>query len=140
VGRLVEGQATEVTLDALPNATLTGSVERIAPAATFEGGVVYYDVVIELDPTDVPVRADMTASATVVIDELPDVLMIPTWVVRVDQDTGQTYVDRQIGDDVERVDVTLGVRHEGVAQVLSGLSEGDVLVWVDDGRFDFGHP
>jgi HlyD family secretion protein len=140
VGRLVEGQAAEVTLDALPDVTLTGGVERIAPAATFEGGVVYYDVVIELDPTDVPVRADMTASATIVVDELPDVLMIPTWVVRVDQDTGQTYVDRQAGDDVERVDVKLGVRYEGVAQVLDGLAEADVLVWVDDGRFDFGHP
>jgi multidrug efflux pump subunit AcrA (membrane-fusion protein) len=50
--------------------------------------------------------------------------------VRVDQDTGQTYVHRQVGDDVERVDVKLGTRYEGVAQVLDGLSEGDKAVWV----------
>jgi hypothetical protein len=47
-------------------------------------------------------------------------------------------VDRQLGDGVERVDVTLGVRHEGAAQVLDGLSEGDVVVWLtDESAFGF---
>jgi hypothetical protein len=64
-------------------------------------------------------------------------LMIPTWVVRVDRETGQTYVERKVGDEIERVDVALGVRHAGFAQVLGGLSEGDVVVWVSDERFGF---
>jgi HlyD family secretion protein len=139
VGRLELGQVARVTLDAFPGAEIPGVVRRIAPAATIEGGVVYYDVVVDLNPTDVPIRADMTANATVAVEELPDVLKIPTWVVRVDQDTGQTYVHKRVGDDFERVDVALGVRYEGVAQVLSGLSEGDEAVWVEDSSpFGFG--
>jgi HlyD family secretion protein len=139
VGRLELEQAARVTLDAFPGAEISGIVKRIAPAASIEGGVVYYHVVVDLEPTDVPVRADMTANATIAVEELPDVLKIPTWVVRVDQNTGQTYVHRRAGDDFERVDVALGVRYEGVAQVLSGLSEGDELVWVDDSSpFGFG--
>jgi HlyD family secretion protein len=130
VARLSEGQAVQVALDAFPDATMAGAVESIAPIATLDGGVVSYDVVIGLDPTDVPIRADMTANATILVEELADVLRLPTWVVRVDQDTGQTYVHRQVGDDVERVDVKLGTRYEGVAQVLDGLSEGDKAVWV----------
>jgi hypothetical protein len=74
----------------------------------------------------------MTANVTVVVEELNDVLKIPTWVVRTDRDTGQTYVHRRVGDEVERVDVTLGVRGEGVAQVVSGLSEGDEIVRLED--------
>ncbi|HEY67065.1 MAG TPA: efflux RND transporter periplasmic adaptor subunit [Thermoflexia bacterium] len=141
VGRLAEGQTAQVTLDALPDAVITGSVESIAPAATFEGGVVYYDVIISLEPTDAPIRADMTANATIVVDELTDVLMIPTWVVHVDRDTGQTYVHRQAGDGIERVDVELGVRYEGRAQVLSGLSEGDVVILApESGNFTLRHP
>lgn len=139
VGRLAEGQTAEVTLDALPDAQISGTVERIAPAATIEGGVVYYDVVVGLASTDVPVRADMTANATILVEELADVLMVPTWVVRVDRDTGQTYVHRWAGDDVGRVDVELGVRYGGFAQVLDGLAEGDEVVWVSDSTpFDFG--
>ncbi len=135
VGRLSEGQTAQATIEAFPEATLNGIVESIAPAATFEGGVVYYDVTITLNPTDIPVRADMTASATIAVEELSDALLIPTWVVHVDSSTGQTYVDKQVGEKTERVDVTLGARYEGVAQVLDGLSEGDVVVWVPTSRF-----
>ncbi len=136
VGRLAEGQIAEVTLEALSGVVITGTVKHIAPAATFEGGVVYYDVVIALSPTDAPIRADMTANATIVVQELADVLIVPTWIVRVDRSTGQTYVDRQVGDRTERVDVALGVRYEGKAQVLSGLAEGDRLVWVQESLLD----
>jgi HlyD family secretion protein len=140
VGRLSEGQAAQVTLDALPDVVIDGRVERVAPAATIEGGVIYYLVTIELSPTDAPVRADMTANATIIVEEFADVLTIPTWVVRVDGDTGQTYVDRRGGQQTERVDVELGVRHGGVVQVLDGLAEGDVAVWVQGSMFGFGSP
>jgi len=139
VGRLAREQIAQVTLDALPDTVIAGTVERIAPIADFEGGVVYYDVTIELAATDDPIRADMTANATIVVEEMTDVLVIPTWVVHVDRDTGQTYVDRQVGERTERVDVELGARHGGVAQILGGLSEGDVVVWVPGSTmFGFG--
>jgi len=138
VGRLAPGQLVQVTLDALPD--VNGSVERVAPAATLQEGVVYYDVVIELAPTGAPIRTGMTANATIVVEELSDVLLIPTWVVRVDRDTGQTYVDRRAGGEVVRVDVELGVRYKGNVQVLSGLGEGDVVVLTQSNSFEFAHP
>ncbi|MEE8391623.1 MAG: efflux RND transporter periplasmic adaptor subunit [Anaerolineae bacterium] len=135
VGRLAVGQAAQVTLDALPDVEITGVVERIAPAATIVGGVVYYNVIIELDPTGTPIRADMTSNVTIVVQELADVLMIPTWVVRVDDRTGQTFVNQQVGEEIVRTYVELGVRHEGFAQVLDGLSEGDEAIWVQESGF-----
>jgi HlyD family secretion protein len=139
VGRLAVGQPAQVTLDALPDTTLNGTVKSIAPAATIDqGGVTYYDVIVTLTPTDAPVRADMTANVTIAVEELTEVLSIPLWVVHVDRITGQTYVNRQVGGEIERVDVTLGVRYEGVAQVLDGLAEGDVAIWIPENRFDFG--
>lgn len=128
VSKLAQGKAAQVTLEALPEAVISGTVEHIAPAAAFDGGVVTYDVTIELASTDAPIRADMTANTTIVVEELANVLRIPTWVVRVDRDTGQTYVHRRVGDAIERVDVELGMRHEGMVQVLDGLSEGEEIV------------
>ncbi|MEE8391624.1 MAG: efflux RND transporter periplasmic adaptor subunit [Anaerolineae bacterium] len=139
VGRLVVGQTAQVTLDAIPDVEITGRLERVAPAATVDvGGVVYYNVIIELDLTDAAIRADMTANVTIVVEELADVLMIPTWVVRVDDDTRQTFVNQQAGDEIVRTDVELGVRHEGYVQVLDGLSEGDEAIWVQETGFGFG--
>ena len=66
---------------------------------------------------------------------MTNVLLIPTWVVRVDRTTGQTYVDKQVGNKTERVDVTLGVKYEGYTEVRAGLSKGDIVVWIPTGRF-----
>ncbi|MGD9030444.1 MAG: efflux RND transporter periplasmic adaptor subunit, partial [Anaerolineae bacterium] len=128
IGELAEGQSARLTLDALPNTVVSGTVTRVAEAAALDGGIVTYDVRIDLAPIEAPIKADMTASATIVVEELEDVLRIPTWVVRVDSDTGQTYVHRLVGEQPERVDVRLGARYEGITEVLDGLAEGNVVV------------
>lgn len=139
VAHLRKGQTAEVTLDALPSTVLTGTVRSIAPVATIEGGVVTYDVTVDLAPTDARVRADMSANVTILVEELTDVLQIPTWVIQIDRETGQTYVHRRVSGGIERVDVKLGVRHGDVVQVLDGLSEGDEVVRLEEGAtFDFG--
>jgi HlyD family secretion protein len=139
VGLLSPGQVARVTLDAFPDVEIPGRVERIAPAAAVSGGVVNYRVVVDLDPADVPIRADMTVNVTIVVTGLTDVLRIPSWVVRVDRDTGQTYVNQRVGEEIVRKDVVLGVRHAGVVQVLDGLSEGDEAIWVQESSaFGFG--
>ena len=131
MARLEVGLPAEITVDALPDLTLTGRVERIGPAATLEEGAVAYPVVIGLDPTDAPLRAGMSATAVILVEELTDQLIIPNWVVRSDPTTGRPYVYRQAADgSLERVEVRLGVRYEGHSQVLEGLEEGDVLVVV----------
>jgi len=80
----------------------------------------------------------MTANATILVDELEDVLLLPTWVVRVDHDTGQTYVNQRVDGQVVRTDITVGVRHDGSVQILSGLSEGEEVIWVNESGFGFG--
>lgn len=139
VAGLTTGQAVELTFDALPETVVPGTVRRISAAASPEPGVVTYAVEIDLSSTDAPLRVDMTSTALVIVEELRDVLKIPTWAVRVDRNTGQQYVHRLIQGEVERVDVTLGVRHDGVTQVVDGLSAGDTVVRVPDpSLFDFG--
>jgi RND family efflux transporter MFP subunit len=133
---LAEDQEVQVTLDALPNVEIKGTVQRIAAEATLESGVVLYDVYVTLVPASTPLRVDMTANATIAVAELSDVLTIPTWVVRTDRETGQTYVLRQRGAVFERVDVRLGVRANGTVQVLEGVEEGDTLALVQESMID----
>jgi HlyD family secretion protein len=141
IGLLEEGQAVDVSVEALPDVALEGTVSSIAPIASLDGGLVTYEVVVDLVPTTAPVRADMSANATIVVEELVDVLRIPTWVVRIDEDTRQTYVDLRVGDSIERRDVQLGARFEGVAQVISGISAGDEIVRLEESAaFEFGPP
>ena len=139
VGRLDIGQRANLSFDALPDTAVTGTVNHIGEVAALDSGIVTYDVRIDLAPTEAPIKSDMTASATIVVEEIPDALMIPTWAIHVDRESGQYYVRRRTPGGFERVDVTLGARHEGVAQVVSGLSAGDEVVRLpESSQFNFG--
>ncbi|MCL4395606.1 MAG: efflux RND transporter periplasmic adaptor subunit, partial [Chloroflexi bacterium] len=60
------GQSAAIKLDALPGATLTGRVGKIGDLATTTGGIVSVPVTIDVDSTQAPVFAGL--SATVDID------------------------------------------------------------------------
>ena len=130
VEQLAPGQTARLTFDAIPDTVVTGTVKHIAEAATLDGGIVTYDVWIDLAPTDAPIRSDMTTSATIVVDEIADALKIPTWAVYVDRDSAQYYVHRRTAEGIERVNVSLGDRYEGLTQVLQGLSAGLSLIHI----------
>ena len=127
VARVQAAQAVTVTLDALPNVALQAAVDRIAPSATVNAGVVSYAVRLRLDPAEAPLRGGMTATAAIVVDEARDVVVVPNWAVRRDRDTGETFASVLRAGQVEEVPVTLGLRDEAVSEVVSGLAEGDVV-------------
>ena len=139
VAQLTVGQPVTVTLDALPDLTLHGQIDRIAGLATNVAGVVSYSVRVVLMDTGPSVRVGMTANALIVTERRVGVLVVPNWAIRIDRDTGQAYVPVQRPTGVTEVPVTLGLRNESVSEVLSGVSEGDVLVLVE-GQGLFSNP
>ncbi|MCS7220333.1 MAG: efflux RND transporter periplasmic adaptor subunit [Anaerolineae bacterium] len=127
IGHVKEGQPVEIRLDALPEAKISGHIERISPIAQVAGGVVSYDVTIVIEPTDAPLRAGMTATANIVTTELRDVLVVPNRFIRMDRENNKTYVEKVVDNIPVPVEITVGARNEQFSQVLRGLEEGDVL-------------
>lgn len=127
VARLAVGQAVTVTVDALPNQALRGVVDRIAPQATLSGGVVSYAVRVRLEDSDARLRAGMTATAEIIVQEVRDVLLAPNWAIRRDRDSGQAFASVLRDGQLVEVPVTLGLRNDSFSQVSAGLSAGDVV-------------
>ncbi len=128
IGQLKEQQPVVMTVDALPDQQLTGRVDYIAPVATDSSGVVNYKVIIGLDPTQLPVRGGMSANADVITEVRDNVLIIPNWTIRIDRQTGKSYVNIKRGDKIEEIEIGTGLRNADKSEVTSGLNEGDVLV------------
>ena len=125
------GQAVQVEVDALSDVLLTGKVSRISPASTVsQTGGVSYDVRLDIDPTDAPLLAGMSATATIIADTREKVLLIPNRAVQLERETGRTFVERVAGEKLERVEVKLGLRDDQTSEVREGLAEGDVLAIV----------
>ena len=58
------GQRATLVPDALPEETLSGTVERISESFTTQAGDILYTVKIALDETDAPLRWGMTVEVT----------------------------------------------------------------------------
>ena len=133
IDRVEVGQPAAITLDALPDAPLTGVVTEIAPTSTSTTGVVTYLVTINIADDAANLRPGMSASAAITVDEIDDVLVVPNWAVRLNRETGEAFVlVRRADGTVEEVVVETGLRNESASEVLSGLNEGDVVVLTNE--------
>lgn len=129
VARITPGQRATLTFDALPGVEVSGVVERIAPASTLVSGVVSYEVRVLLDPTDQPLRPGMTANTSIVLDRRENVLLAPNWAIRRDRQSGKSFLTIRTGDTTrEEVEVKTGLRNEAFSEILSGATEGQIVL------------
>jgi HlyD family secretion protein len=129
IGQVRVGQPVVITLDAFPNEEIEGEVTAIKSIGTVSGGIITYEVRVEIAPIEVPIRPDMTASATVVIEEKENVLLVPNRAIRYEE--GVEYVevlDQSGGTEVRRVAIATGASNDAVTEVTAGLEEGDLVV------------
>jgi HlyD family secretion protein len=131
------GQSVELRLDALPDEDIRGTVSRVAVTPVRVGQLVTYTVRVTLDSTDVPIRVGMTTTASIVVNELQDVIALPNRFIRIERETQQAFVTVR-GDDGGFMDVpvTLGVRNETESQILSGLMAGQEVVLIPREAFN----
>lgn len=128
IAKVQPGQQVRITLDALPDVELTGKVDRIASTSTVQGGIVSYAVRILLDATDAPLRVGMTANASIIVDRRDDVLLVPNWAVRRDRASGKSFVTIVGADNqLQEVEVQVGLRGESQTEIVAGLSEGQTV-------------
>lgn len=135
VNRIKTGQKAQATLDALPDATLTGTVTQIAPAGVQTQGVVNYPVTVGLDASSAGVKTGMTASLNVIVEQRDNVLMVPNRAVhsalgsagRSGSNGRQRYVTVMFEGQPMEVPVQTGLSNDTMTEIVSGLKEGDAV-------------
>ncbi len=127
---LAAGQEATVTLDALPGQSFIGTVKKINPTGTNEGGSTKYTVTMEVPRTE-QMLDGMNASVLVEVSRLDAVLTVPAAAVY--EDGNRTYVytalAEESGEPAVPVDVVTGASDGTSIQILSGLSQGDTVYY-----------
>lgn len=123
------GQRADIEFDALPDITATGKVYEIAEEGTNESGVVTFDVWVSIDVADEALRPGMSAAATIVTEIAKDALLVPNGAVKSNTD-GTYYVEVLADGETTPTQATVetGLANATQTQILSGLSEGDMVV------------
>lgn len=120
---------TKVTFraDAFPNVEIEGTVTNISPEATTQSGATSFATTIEFTPpADVDLRPGMNAEVTFITSARDDVLLIPESAVK--SVGNRTYVTVIRGGSQREIEVLLGQRAQGKAEVIEGLDEGERVV------------
>jgi RND family efflux transporter MFP subunit len=120
------GQAANITLDALPNEQVTGSVTFISPISTVRAGIVSYETTIALEDPSGELKDGMSATAEVVVERRDNVLLIPNTVIQGTLENPMVVV--LVDGKEEQRQIALGLSDGINTEVLSGLEEGERVV------------
>jgi len=121
-------QETIITLDALPDDEFNGKVATIFPIPVLVGGVVLYNVNINLNvPENSELRVGMSATADIVIARRDNVLLVPDRAIGED-DQGNPIVRVVVDEEVQERPVVIGISDGYQTEIVDGLNEGETVV------------
>lgn len=125
--RVAANQPVDVSVDAVPDLTLPGTVVAVAPTADQISGVVSYYATVVLNQTDPALKDGQTAQADVRTDTRENVLRVPASAVRQEGGKSVVSVPGPDGTPVTR-EFTPGLVGDRYTEVRSGLDEGQQVL------------
>ena len=138
VGKVKVGQTVEITADAMEGKTFTGKVTNISLESSQSNGVTNYPVTVTLDAVG-GLLPGMNVDGVIILDAVDDVLMIPVDSlmrgnrVYIKDDT-VTEQQGAVPAGFRAVEVETGLTSDSFIEIVSGLSEGDVIYVSESSR------
>lgn len=130
VVNLEKGQTAYVKTDSLGNEELEGEVTYVAPAGTTgqtmgsNSGTASYEIQITLNEPQEKLRAGMTASVSIALEESKDALAVPYDCVQTNAN-GDSVIYVDDNGEKKEVQVTTGIETDYYTEVISDeISEG----------------
>jgi HlyD family secretion protein len=122
---LAVGQKVNISVDALPDQKLTGTITKIESQPTVANNIVTYTATVTLDPTQAPIRPGMNATVNIILSQLDNVLLVPNSYITTNATTQQhTVIIKNDAGAYVPTPVTIGARGTSQTEILSGLQEG----------------
>jgi len=129
IGKVEVGQSATVSIDSMEGTELAGKVTKVdvLPAEGSSSGVVEYPATILLTQSAKGLRAGMSASAEVIVEEVKNAVTVPSEAISTGP-TGKTVTVRESSGREATKRVTTGLVGGENTQIVSGLKAGETVV------------
>jgi multidrug efflux pump subunit AcrA (membrane-fusion protein) len=126
IGKVRKGQTATVAIDSMEGTELSGEVTKVSVLPS-EGStsVVEYPATILLSQSAKGLRAGMSASAEVVVEQVKNAITVPSEAISAIG--GKTVTVEEDGKEVTKT-ITTGLEGDEATEVVSGLKAGETLV------------
>jgi HlyD family secretion protein len=128
LGRLALGQAVSIRWDAKPDREWHGHISRLPVTVVTYTTRNVGEVLVDLDGTEDDLLPDTNVTVTVTISSQPNALSMPREALH--EQGGKYFVYKVVGDQLQRVAVTIGSPNLTQVPILSGLQDGDIVATV----------
>jgi len=130
IGHVRLGQPARIRVETFKDRTFNGKVTQISPMGAEKDNVTTFEVKVSIDNAGKVLKANMTANAEIVLEELPDCLIVPEAAVTYDAKKN-AFVDLVSAAEKSgrrKVPVKLGIGNGTKIQIVDGLKQGDKVV------------
>ncbi len=121
IGRLEAAQKVEITWDALPGRTWTGTVTGVPTTVVPRGTRNVGELICQVDNADGKLLPNVNVNVTVVTAHHENALTIPREAIH--EEGGKRYVYEITGDELKRREVETSVSNLTRIEVVRGLAE-----------------
>jgi len=118
MGDLAPGLGASVRVEAYPDRSFMGVIDKIEPQATVEQNVTMFPVIVTIDNRAGLLRPGMNAEVEVFIDEAIDVIVVPNNAIVQVSDVGPAAL--ALGLDIESIDLSRFMAGPGGLQGRGG--------------------
>jgi HlyD family secretion protein len=128
INKLTVGQEALITFAAIPSKTYKGLVTRIGNAGSSSSGVVQFGATIQVVDADQMVKPGFSATISIVINKVQNVLLIPNLAIVTDS-SGKSFTLLSKNGTTTPLIIDLGLKSDQYSEVKSsGLNEGDTVL------------
>jgi RND family efflux transporter MFP subunit len=125
VSRIKVGDPVQIQIDATPQRTISGTVARFSRKV--EASTRTMEVEVDVPNTDLSITPGIYATALVKVDVKKDALSVPIEAIARSKSGSSLFLVTKDGV-VEERPVTLGIETPDSVEILTGASEGELVV------------
>jgi HlyD family secretion protein len=125
VGRLIPGQKTTVTWDAIPGRVWTGSVTGVPTTVKLHGARNIGELTFTVDNHDLKLLPNVNVGVAITTAEHNNVLTLQRDAIRLDD--SKPYVFQVVDNHLKRRDIEIALQNLTQVEIASGLAEKDII-------------
>lgn len=131
------GSEVEVTINALDK-DFKGEIVEIAKEGIYMNGVTFFETIISIEKEE-DIKVGMSAEARVLNEESNNTAILPMKAINF-KSNNQPYVNIKEEENLEEVEVGIGITDGVNVEILSGLKPGDKVFIPREETSNFGPP